>query len=293
MIIYKILNKLNGKTYIGLTTQSLNRRICQHLSSDKRPIGKAFKKYGIAAFEISVIDRANSREELNQKERQWIAFYGCKSPNGYNLTAGGDGMFEPSEETRKRMSIGQRGRKASIETRRKLSISLVKSHRENPRSDEVKRKIADAHRGDKSSSKRLDVRKKISDTLMGNIPWNKGKRLSEEHCRNLSESHKGYKQSIESKTKKSESLKLAYAEGRKRPIRLIGAKNPMNNPEFRAKATLAMRGLKRSDEHRDHLSESHKGKRLSPESEKKRIKTLLETLKARHPDWNFKKAVQQ
>jgi hypothetical protein len=32
---------------------------------------------------------AESLEELNRKEEQWIAFYGCAGRNGYNITAGG------------------------------------------------------------------------------------------------------------------------------------------------------------------------------------------------------------
>jgi len=93
-IIYKATNQINGKVYIGQTSRKLNRRIIEHFS-DKRllrlPFSRALKKYGQQSFEFIVIDFGEDKPTLDEKEKHWIDFYDCKSPQGYNLTDGGDG----------------------------------------------------------------------------------------------------------------------------------------------------------------------------------------------------------
>jgi group I intron endonuclease len=92
MIIYKAVNKVNGKIYIGQTRSTVDQRIYEHLKIGGSPVfHKALKKYGIKSFELSIIDFADSIQELNQKEVYWIKFYNSKIPNGYNLTDGGNG----------------------------------------------------------------------------------------------------------------------------------------------------------------------------------------------------------
>ena len=123
MIIYKIQNKINGKIYIGQTKNSVTHRVRTHCHRNSY-IGHALRKYGIESFEISVIDSAKDRKILSEKEMYWIQFYDSKDPNGYNLTSGGDGLFEPSEETRLKMRNSQLGKIQTQET-----IEKHKQHR--------------------------------------------------------------------------------------------------------------------------------------------------------------------
>lgn len=104
MIIYKVTNLINGKIYIGKTTQKINIRRNQHKYSalktnSKSVFHKAIRKYGWDKFEWSVIDKADSEEELNNKESYWIRYYDTYL-KGYNLTYGGDGSvgYKPSKE---------------------------------------------------------------------------------------------------------------------------------------------------------------------------------------------------
>ena len=90
MIIYKIQNKINGKIYIGMTVRDVMDRISAHLRS-KSHIGSALRKYGIQYFDISVIDFAKDHGTLCDKEIEYINFYDCRAPKGYNHTDGGDG----------------------------------------------------------------------------------------------------------------------------------------------------------------------------------------------------------
>ena len=243
MFVYKIINTINDKIYIG-KTRNIEKRFRTHCSLFSHScISGAIKKYGHENFSIKQIDRAKSIRELNDKEKKWIKFYNCISPNGYNLTKGGDGISNPSEEIRNKIRIAKTGKRASKETRRKMSAKRIgktlveykeikcqnilcnkilkvriKSKKKycsllcKYSDPNLKQKLSLKHKGKIISE---EQRRKISDTLKGNIPWNKGKNLSEKHCENLSKSHKGKTLSEEQKRKISESLKLAYMRKRR------------------------------------------------------------------------------
>ena len=78
--IYKITNKINGKSYIGKTLKTIEVRWSEHCQdykkerNEKRPLYSAMKKYGVNNFSIEEIEECNE-EELNEKERYWIEFY--------------------------------------------------------------------------------------------------------------------------------------------------------------------------------------------------------------------------
>lgn len=94
MFIYCIDNLLNGKMYIGQTTQKdVSIRLRQHLSKARNGVPgalyNAIRKYGEYSFTIRVLDTADTIDELNSKECFWIKFYSTMCPNGYNLVEGG------------------------------------------------------------------------------------------------------------------------------------------------------------------------------------------------------------
>ena len=107
MIIYKVINLINNKIYIGKTTQKLNIRINQHKydafkNNKKSYFYKSIRKYGWDNFKWEIIDNALSERDLNDKEVHWISYYDSNNSDiGYNLTNGGDGSvgYKPSKET--------------------------------------------------------------------------------------------------------------------------------------------------------------------------------------------------
>jgi group I intron endonuclease len=101
--VYKATNVINGKTYVGITNKTIRRRFQAHLSFAS-PIGNALRKYGIKNFFIRYLETARTLNSARRKERLWVKRYDCISPNGYNLTAGGEGLFNPSAETRAKLS---------------------------------------------------------------------------------------------------------------------------------------------------------------------------------------------
>jgi group I intron endonuclease len=111
MIIYKSTNKITGKVYIGQTIQTLDKRIKGHIKESKmdktRPFLISINKYGADNFTFETIDSANNLDELNDKEIHWINFYNSVSPNGYNVTGGGQGKkMISTNELSKRISKG-------------------------------------------------------------------------------------------------------------------------------------------------------------------------------------------
>lgn len=135
-VIYSVVNSVNGKIYIGLTSAGARERWAQHLrcarrGKDDSALMRAVRLYGAAAFSIEVMAEAIDRREACAIERGLIAQYGAMVPLGYNLTAGGEGAVA-SPETRAKMSLKHAGQKRgpmSAEQRSRLAeINTGKHH---------------------------------------------------------------------------------------------------------------------------------------------------------------------
>jgi group I intron endonuclease len=91
--IYKIVNDINDKVYIGKTRSSLKERFRQHRQDHQkarcweRPLYRAMRKYGFEHFRIELIEETDFPEE---REIFWIDYYDAYY-SGYNGTKGGDG----------------------------------------------------------------------------------------------------------------------------------------------------------------------------------------------------------
>lgn len=98
--VYKCVNVLNEKVYIGITIESLEERKRKHISDtlrnkDKCHFHRALRKYGLDAFEWSIIETISSDSKenllfcLRKLEIKYIELYSSYS-SGYNSTPGGD-----------------------------------------------------------------------------------------------------------------------------------------------------------------------------------------------------------
>lgn len=110
-IIYKVTNKVNGKIYIGQTIRNISERMGEHIRHHDTYFDVAIDKYGIDSFDVSIIDFSSDTDELNKKERHWIAFFNSLAPNGYNLCEGGGvtNGFHHKEESKQKMSASKNG----------------------------------------------------------------------------------------------------------------------------------------------------------------------------------------
>lgn len=99
-VIYKATCIITGKSYIGQTKRSLEKRKHQHEnSSDTYYFHRALKKYGKENFEWVILEECDNTE-LDTREKYWIQFYNTYE-KGYNSTLGGDNA-NALEEWRKK-----------------------------------------------------------------------------------------------------------------------------------------------------------------------------------------------
>lgn len=89
--IYKIINTLNSKIYIGKTEhEDPIKRWKEHLQDYKRdrnknrPLYRAFKKYGIENFSFEVLEQVDNASD---REIYYISLYNSYK-EGYNATTG-------------------------------------------------------------------------------------------------------------------------------------------------------------------------------------------------------------
>lgn len=118
MWLYKLTNRLNGKQYIGTSVNPVSHRISRHLYAAKNnrdncmAITRAIRKHGLGAFSVETIGQAVSHEELMRMEFSAIKEQNTLTPNGYNVSEGGEGARRAcSPETRERISLALKAKK--------------------------------------------------------------------------------------------------------------------------------------------------------------------------------------
>lgn len=157
--IYKATNIINGKCYIGFTS-NFHNRLLDHRKNFRNKNSKkyynkfycAIRKYGWDNFQWEFLYQSKDKDHcLSEMETYFIKEYNSfalvENSNGYNLTLGGEGTpgIVKSERSKKHHSEKMKGRKFTEEHKSNISNSL------------------------------------------------KGKKRTPEHCKNLSESQKGDK----------------------------------------------------------------------------------------------------
>ena len=236
--LYLYTDQTNSKKYIGITN-NLKQRKKAHTRgySGAGLFSRAVKKYGIENFNFCVLAILDNVDEAARTEQAAILAFNTLFPNGYNLKAGAPGTLyngSPTEETRRKMSISNKGKKRSTET----CIKISNAQKYRLQSEEARKKQADSHRGQ--------------------IAWNKGISCSEETRVKISVAKKGKKCSQETCAKRSEISKGRIHSPEIR-IKISEAhRSSQKSKEHLAKVWVSNTGKKRSVETCQKISETKK-----------------------------------
>lgn len=155
--LYVIICSATKKRYIGWTSKTISHRLTRH-KIDCRDLKKqnklyrAMRKYGEDSFSIHPLVICGSEEYVKELEVKLIGRWRTHTL-GYNSTVGGDGVS------------GYR----YTPTQRKLRSDRAKLQSEQM----LKARLAKAKRPVRITQ---ETRDKISRSLKGNVPWNKGLR---------------------------------------------------------------------------------------------------------------------
>ena len=169
----------SGKVYIGITSVDVKDRwMSGHGYRHNSYFENAIKKYGWNNIKHEILLTELSKDEAENAEIELIKQFNSNDRKyGYNIESGGNSQGRMSEETKDKIRKSRTGRKASLETRMKISNN---SKRENL-SQETLLKMSIAKKGRKLSESK---KKKISNAGIGRI-------VSEETRNKISIANKG------------------------------------------------------------------------------------------------------
>jgi group I intron endonuclease len=175
--IYKILNKINNKSYIG-SSSNIKSRWNVHLSKLNLQkhhsilLQRAYNKYGEENFVFIIIEEC---ENLIEREQFWLDYYKSYNPKfGYNICnkAFSTTGLKATEYCKQRAKEVHTGKIETLETRKKKSLALMnnKNNLGKTLSLETRNKIREKSKNRKHSS---ETKQKMKIAKLGKESKNK------------------------------------------------------------------------------------------------------------------------
>lgn len=123
--VYKHTNLVNGKVYIGITSRLPEKRWgrngCNYRSNHH--FYNAILKYGWdSGFSHEILYSGLTKENAEEYERYLIRHFNSTNPEyGYNIALGGNSVGKMSDATKKKISASNKGKRRTLEQRKKMS----------------------------------------------------------------------------------------------------------------------------------------------------------------------------
>lgn len=169
--VYKIINNLSGKIYIG-KTNNLELRWKNHIKVARggkesysihfQAIHAAIKKYSENNFTLSIIKECDSELESLQEEIKIISDMKQSGIKLYNLTNGGEGLLGYKHTDSAKNKISNYLRTRQLTDQNKLNMSNAQTERwktrsriGKPCSNETKLQISIANKGENNGVAKL------------------------------------------------------------------------------------------------------------------------------------------
>lgn len=128
--VYCITNKINNKSYIGISHDIAKRwrghiyeSQCYSGKSYEKALYRAFRKYGIDNFDFKILEECENIEIASNKEVYWINILDTKN-NGYNEIEGGLGCSDRK---------GDNNGRAKLTEEDVIKIRTARKNKENRR----------------------------------------------------------------------------------------------------------------------------------------------------------------
>lgn len=140
--IYLLTNTINNKVYIGQTWNNLDSRFGYNGEGYKNStiLYSAIQRHGANNFKYSILATAETQEDANKIEHQYIEQYDSKNQEkGYNIKDGGS-VGKHSEETINKISETMKNKEWSPEAleNKKTAGKAWKGKKRGPHTDEWK-----------------------------------------------------------------------------------------------------------------------------------------------------------
>lgn len=130
--IYAITNNTEGKSYVGQTSEfsktmndDVRHRFLNHVSEAKncpnngcRLLNDSINKYGKDDFTLKLLLTISDTEDADYFETYYIKKYNCLTPDGYNLTTGGQKGSTYSKDSCNKISNSQYGNRREKKDRK-------------------------------------------------------------------------------------------------------------------------------------------------------------------------------